>query len=223
MKINTYAIGAILALFLFLMPASAATDTFIGENAFNYSEKENITMEFTPLYAQWGHFETNDVKNKTAVEAYWLFNLSPKNNPCDQSNLAACDLFDPIGAIRQLQDYGVLVSFVICRDGTIIKLADEGGTVWHSRGYNNISYGIRFICLNETIAAEFSRQTQKAISPGPNELQYKAFARLIAYLNQKHPQMNEVMDFQSMKNGTVTNSTIDWLKVKKNLSNTNWT
>lgn len=177
--------------------------------------EENLPLlndsEIMPLYAQWGRSnETRPVEHITAAEAYYSFNISNSVAQCDQSNLASCDLFDPIGTIKEYQDYDVLVHFLICRDGTIIQLAPVENITWHARGFNNDTVGVRIIALNETVAAEYSRQTGKKIAPGPNEIQYRQFARLIATLKTKYPGTGFALDYRDIKGNTVANSTIDW-------------
>jgi len=115
-------------LLLLLAPAAMAAD------------EEQIV----DLHAGWGHEEgALNLTNVTMVEAYYAFNISGADPDC----LVVEELFDIVGIIKQYQKAGVLVNHVICPDGTIICLAKNKSRVWHAKGYNNNSLGVRFVAL----------------------------------------------------------------------------
>ncbi|MCX6758818.1 MAG: N-acetylmuramoyl-L-alanine amidase [Candidatus Nealsonbacteria bacterium] len=200
-------LAALLAIF-FLFFSAAAEEC--GCNASLLNDSDIVAM-----YAQWGHYGANQTANLTGIEGYYLFNIAG----CDQGNLSTCDLYDPFYTVKELRDAGVLVNYVILRDGVIWQLADDGDNVWHARGHNADTLGIRVIALNETVAKKLSEQTGKTVLPGPNEIQLQKLAQLIATLKHRYPAINTAYDYQYLKGGTVANSTIDWHKVDWYLKN----
>ncbi len=190
-------------LLLLLIPAAMAAD------------EEQIV----DLHAGWGHEEgALNLTNVTMVEAYYAFNISG----ADPDRLVEEELFDIVGIIKQYQKAGVLVNYVICRDGTIICLAENDSKVWHAgKHYNNVSLGIRFVALNATIAQRLSEQEGKKILPGPNDQQYESFAWLVAELKKIYPNIRYVVDYQDIKaeQGIVMpDSEIDWQVVNRHLA-----
>lgn len=170
------------------------------------------------LYAGWGHEKgALNLTNVTMVEAYYAFNISD----ADPEELDESALYDAVGIIKRYRDYGVLVNYLICRDGTVICLAENDSRVWHAKGYNNNSLGVRFVALNATIAARLSRQKGREILPGPNDRQYEALGRLVAELKDgAYPNIVEVVGYDELKaaqNVTVPDSEIDWQKANRHL------
>lgn len=170
------------------------------------------------LYADWGHEEDAlHPDNVTMLEVYYAFNVSG----ADPEDLDECDLYDAIGIIKQYRDYGVLVNYLICRDGTVICLAENDSKVWHAGKYNNMSLGIRIIALNATIAERLSVQEGREVSPGPNEKQYEVLAWLVAALkNGSYRNIVDIADYQDLKASqsiTVPDSEIDWERVNNHL------
>ncbi|GEM_PF-2559602 len=199
---------AVLPAILFLFFPAGATECMCNVSLINDSD-------IVAIYAQWGHYSANQTANLTGIEAYYLFNIAG----CDQGNLSTCDLYNPFYAVKELHDASVLVNYVILRDGVIWQLADDGDNVWHARGHNADTLGIRVIALNETVARKLSNQTGKPVLPGPNEIQLQKMAQLIATLKHRYPTINTAYDYQYLKGGAVANSTIDWNKVDWYLEN----
>lgn len=155
----------------------------------------------------------------TLLEVYYAFNISGFGAGWD--NLNECELYDFIGIIKQYREYGVLVNYLILQDGTVVCLAENDSRVWHAKGYNNNSLGVRFVALNATIAARLSRQKGREILPGPNDRQYEALGRLVAELKDgAYPNIVEVVGCDELKaaqNVTVPDSEIDWQKANRHL------
>lgn len=166
------------------------------------------------LYAGWGHEkDALSPDNVTMLELYYAFNISG----ADWDSLNECELYDFIGIVRQYQEYDVLVNYLILRDGTAICLADKNSKVWHARGYNDMSLGIRIVALNATIAERLSKQKGMEVPPGPNDQQYAAFARLVAELKDgAYPNIVDITGYDKLKasqNITMPDSEIDWQRV----------
>lgn len=152
--------------------------------------------EVINLYADWGHEENAlNPSNVTMLEMYYAFNVSG----ADPEHLDEYALYDAVGIVKQYRDYGVLVNYLICRDGTVICLAENDSKVWHAGKYNNMSLGIRLIALNATIAERLSAQKGREVLPGPNEAQYEALAWLAAELKSVYPNIVHVVDYQELK------------------------
>ena len=110
-------IAAAMVLLAGILPMAVAAD----ENIIN-------------LYAGWGHEkDVLDPANITMLEVYYAFNIS--GSGADWDNLNECELYDFIGIIKQYREYGVLVNYLICRDGTVICLAKNDSRVWHAKGF----------------------------------------------------------------------------------------
>lgn len=170
------------------------------------------------LYPDWGHEkDVLDPANITMLEVYYAFNISGT----DWDSLAEDELYDIVGILKQYQEYDVLVNYLILRDGTVICLAENDSLVWHAKGYNNNSLGVRFVALNATIAARLSEQEGRKILPGPNDRQYKAFAWLIAQLKDgDYPNIIDIAGYDklnALQNITMPDSEIDWQAVNCSL------
>ena len=117
-------IAAAMVLLAGILPMAVAAD-------------ENIN-----LYPDWGHEkDVLDPANITMLEVYYAFNISGT----DWDSLAEDELYDIVGILKQYQEYDVLVNYLILRDGTVICLAENDSLVWHAKGYNNNSLGVRFV------------------------------------------------------------------------------